>query len=152
MAEIYSEPYWGFIILRVLEGDFVYEPLCYSHQMIRDEVFVPALTHQPRSFQDSHIPEESNLFDDRYFLNGVDLPPYANRNVVEANPSYLNQIHWRALPSAFQTPLRSFLCETRRGFHTNRDLFYPVNPRLSYEYPDRRRRFDRDELGPPPWW
>lgn len=154
LAEIYSEPYWGFIILRVLEGDFVYEPLCYSHQMIRGELFVPALTHIPRSIHDTHIPEETNQFDDRYFINGADMPRHLNRTILEVNPTRMNRIPWRILPSAFQSPLRYFLSETRRGPNANRDLFYPINPSLSYEYEslNRRRRFDPEERGPPAWW
>jgi hypothetical protein len=156
LAEIYSESYWGFIILRVLEGEFVYEPLCYSHRMIRDELFVPALTHIPRNLHDAHIQEESNLFDDRYFINGTELHLHPNRNIIEVNPTRMNRIPWRVLPTAFQSPLRYFLSETRRGPNTNRDLFYPINRSLVNEYHSsahRRQRFHSEEMmGPPAWW
>lgn len=154
MAEIYSEPYWGFILLRVLEGDFVYEPLCYTHQSIRDKLFIPALLHIPQNFQDVHIQEETNRFDDRYFINGTDLPTQLDRKIIEVNPSRLNMIHWGALPPAFQSPLRYFLCETRRGLSLNRDLFYPINPSIVHDIsPHHRHRFHpEDERIPPPWW
>jgi hypothetical protein len=155
MVEIYPESYWGFIILRVLEGDFVYEPFCYSHQTIHNELFVPALTHQPRSYRDHHILEETNRFDDRYFINGTEFHErYGHdHNIMEVNSSRINMIPWRTLPSAFQSPLRYFICETRRGLHANHDLFYRVNPSILYEnHQSNRRRFDSDDLVPPPWW
>ncbi len=153
IVEIYSEPYWGFILCSIQAGEHVYEPLCYTHQMIGNELFVPSLVFQPRSMSDHHIPEETNRFDDKYFINGTVLPEYPNRNIHEVNPSLIHRIPWRVLPPRFQNSLVHFLSETRRGSDINRDLFYPVNPAILYgnDHHDRRR-FDSDERVPPPWW
>jgi hypothetical protein len=121
--------------------------------MINEHLFVPSLLFQPRTFRDIHIPEESNRFDDRYFINGTALPEFPSRTVVEINSSRINRIPWRVLPQAFQECMQHFLCETRRGLHQNRDLFYPINPSIFREsLTEHRRRSSSIDTIPPPWW
>ena len=153
LAELYSEPYWGFLLCKLSQGSYIYEPLCYSHRMMNEKLFVPSLLFQPRTFRDIHIPEESNRFDDRYFINGTALPEFPSRTLVEINSYRINRIPWRVLPQAFQECMLRFLCETRRGVHQNRDLFYPINPSIFREsHIEHRRRSNSVETIPPPWW
>ncbi len=153
LADMYPEPYWGFLLCKLLQGNYIYEPLCYSHRMIGENLFVPSLLFQPRTFRDIHIPEESNRFDDRYFINGTTFPEFPNRNLAEVISSRIHSIPWRVLPNGFQTCMINFLCETRRGLHMNHDLFYPMNPLIVQEsYREHRRRSNSIDSVPPPWW
>ncbi len=142
LADIYYQPHWGFILIKILEGDFDYEPICYSHRMLFDQLYVPSMTHQPRNFQDFHIPEEFDRFDDRYFFNGCSSPHIQSRRIQEVNHSRIHTIPWQTLPRDFGRCIPLFLSETRRGFHSNRDLLYEKNEDLDRRHrysPERRR-------------
>lgn len=144
LADIYKEPYWGFILCSLLTGSYVYEPLCYSHRMIHTELFIPSLIFQPLTFSDTQIPEESNRFDDRYFMNGCYYSESMGYHLQEVNPQRISSIPWNVLPSHFQQCKRYFLSENRQGHHWNGDSYYQINESLYMDYHPSQRRISDD--------
>lgn len=144
LADIYKEPYWGFILCSLMTGSYVYEPLCYSHRMLHDELFIPALTFQPRTYSDTHIPEEFPGFDDRYFMNGCYYSEPMGYRLQEVNPQRVSSIPWNDLPPDFQQCKRYFLSESRQGHHWNSDSFYRINESVYTDYHPSQRRISDD--------
>lgn len=145
LADIYHQPYWGFILCSLHRGSFVYEPICYTHQMIGDELFIPSLIYQPRAFNDVRIPEETDQFHDRYFMNGCEYSDTMQHRVTEVDWSRISGIPWSTLPTNYRECLRYFLSESRRGMHWNVDALYQINQSLYRDYHPRERRYS-DEL------
>lgn len=138
LAEIYHQPYWGFILCRIQQGSFVYEPLCYTHRLIDQELFIPALIYQPRSFNDAQIPEETDRYDDRYFMNGCYYSEHMGYHLIEANPRCVSTIPWGILPPKYREYLQYFLSESRRGMHWNGDALYRINHSLNIDNSNQR--------------
>ncbi len=154
IAEIYHQDYWGFLLCSLRQGSFVYEPLCYTHRMVRDEFFIPSLIYQPRAFNDVVIPQEEDRFHDRYFMNGCEYGEPMGYRVQEVETASLPGIPWDVLPMHYRRCLRYFLSETRRGMHWNRDAQYRVNRYLLWDpHSPRERRFSDDIMYSPicPW-
>lgn len=139
LAEIYHQPYWGFILCSLHRGSFVYEPLCYTHRTINDHLFIPSLIYQPRAFNDVQILEETDQFDDRYFMNGCDYSTDMEYRVTEVDFHRIHTIPWGTLPLHYRECLRYFLSESRRGMHWNRDALYRINESLYRDYHPRER-------------
>jgi hypothetical protein len=141
LAEIYSHHYWGFLLCSLRTGSYLYEPICYTHQMISDHLFVPSLIYQPQRFNDVRIPEESDQFDDRYFMNGCQSSDSNSRgyHLIEVNPNRVHTIPWETLPTNYRHYLPDFLSESRRGMHWNCDSMYRINESLYREYHPRER-------------
>lgn len=134
LAEIYHQPYWGFILCKLQQGSFVYEPICYTHRLIGQDLFLPALIYQPRSFNDVQIPEETDRFDDRYFMNGCYYSEPMGYRLVEVNPRRVSTIPWGILPPKYRECLQYFLSESRRGMYWNGDAQYRINDYLNKDY------------------
>lgn len=126
LSTIYSEHYWGFLLCSLRCGSFVYEPLCYSHRMIDDNLFLPCLLYQPSSCNDTRILDESNKFDDRYFMNGCHYSENMKYSIVKAYPESIDTIPWTILPSNYTQYLPSLLNENRKGLHWNADARYQI--------------------------
>lgn len=152
IAEIYHQPYWGFLLCSLHQGACIYEPICYTHRMIGQEMFIPSLIYQPRRFNDVDIPEESDRFDDRYFMNGCYYSEPMGYRLQEVDLNRIHSIPWGTLPHNYRECLRNFLSESRRGTHWNNDSMYRINESLYEEYHPRQRRYS-DEMYSPitPW-
>jgi hypothetical protein len=137
LAEIYAEPYWGFLLCELQRGSCVYEPICYTHRMISDNLFIPSLIYQPRSFHDLHIPEETELYDDRYFMNGCQYTETNPYRLTEVNEYHIRSIPWETLPHHYRGYLPYFLSEWRRGLHSNRDTMYQIHNSLQWDSDER---------------
>lgn len=137
IADIYREPYWGFILCSLLRGSYVYEPLCYTHRIISDELFIPSLIYQPRAFNDVMIHEEDDRFDDRYFMNGCEYMDSMPHRVQEVDSSSISGIPWGVLPKHYRECLRYFLNENRSGLNWNGDAHYRINSALPRDSPRR---------------
>jgi hypothetical protein len=145
LAELYHQPYWGFLLCSLRQGTYVYEPICYTHRMISDELFLPSLIYQPRTIKDVRIREETDQFDDRYFMNGCHYSEPMGYHLSEVNTSRISSIPWDVLPPNYRRCLQYFLSESRRGHHWNSDSMYRINETLSGNYSYRQRRIS-DEL------
>jgi len=144
IASIYPEEYWGFILCSLRQGSFVYEPLCYTHRMTSDSLFIPSLIYQPHAFNDVVIPEQEDRFHDRYFMNGCEYEEPMGYRVQEVETAGLSTIPWGVLPMQYREALQYFLSETRRGRHWNTDAEYRVNRSLFGDYYPRERRNSYD--------
>lgn len=144
LAEIYREPYWGFLLCALRRGHFVYEPICYTHQMISENLFIPSLIYQPRRFNDVRILEETDQFDDRYFMNGCQYSDSRGGHLTEVAENRIHTISWETLPHPYRQYLRYFLSESRQGMHWNSDSIYPINESLHWEYSPRQRRYSTE--------
>jgi len=127
LAEKYNQPYWGFLLCSLRQGSFVYEPICYTHQMISDKLFIPSLIYQPRRINDVRIPRESDQYDDRYFMNGTYYSESMRYLLSEVNTSRISSIPWEILPQKYRKYLQHFLSVSRHGEHWNGDAFYRIN-------------------------
>lgn len=150
LAEIYHEPYWGFLLCAIRQGSHLYEPICYTHRTIAENLYIPSLIYQPTSFRDVHIPEESDRFDDRYFMNGCHYSESMGYRFTEVDVSRVHTIPWNTLPQPHQQYLPYFLSEFKRGLQFNSDSLYLINPSLQRDSHPHHRRYS-DELYPAAW-
>ena len=144
LAEIYHQPYWGFLLCALRQGSFVYEPICYTHRMISDELFLPSLIYQPRTMNDLMIPQETDRYDDRYFMNGCYYSEHMGYHLSEVNTSRIPSIPWEILPQNYREYLEYFLSEFRRGHHWNGDAMYRINEPLNGNYRSRQRHLSNE--------
>lgn len=152
LAELYHQPYWGFLLCGLHQGSFLYEPICYTHQMAGEELFLPSLIYQPRAFNDVRIPEESDRFDDRYFINGCEHIEHLRYIAQEVDLHRIQTIPWDVLPRNYRECIRLFLSESRHGTHWNCDAWYRVNQSLYRDYYPRERRYSDEFYSPiAPW-
>ena len=146
LAELYSARHWGFILCKIHEGEYLYEPLCYSHRTLREQLYVPSLTYNPRGFNDVHIRNQYDRFDDTYYINGALVETddhYYDHRVREVNPQKISSIPWNYLPNGFQKCLRMFLKMRLVGSHPNIDHEFPINYLLySHSRSNNRRNID----------
>jgi hypothetical protein len=144
LAEIYHQPYWGCLLCALRQGSFVYEPICYTHRMISDELFLPSLIYQPRRMNDLTIPQETDRYDDRYFMNGCYYSEHMRYHLSEVNTSRISSIPWEILPQNYREYLEYFLSESRRGHRWNGDAMYRINEPLNGNYRSRQRHLSNE--------
>lgn len=142
LAQIYSARHWGFLLCKLQQGEYIYEPLCYSHQSLAEHLYVPSLTYNPYGLNDVHIPEEYTRFDDKYFINGTLLEEHQQYRVQEVNSQKISTIPWQILPSSFQRCLRMFVKMRVTGRSENIDREFPINYLLYNHYRPISREFN----------
>lgn len=140
LADIYQEPEWGFLLCRLAAGDHLYQPLCYSHRLFHHRLFVPGLIYQPINFRDVHIPEETDRYHDKYFINGSEVDGNDQRS-FEINRNAIYRIPWNILPQGFQQYIPLLMGRFKRGLNPNCDYFLPTSQfqplwRREDSYPD----------------
>ncbi len=138
IARIYRQSYWGFLLCKLHEGNFIYEPLCYSHQIPREHMFIPSLSYRPRRISDVHIPDHFDYNDHKYYINGTLIEDYIP-DMYEITNRMIPSIPWDILPRGFAQCLRRFMHHRKHGLLNNRDEFYPINYLLYNHYKSNRR-------------
>lgn len=122
MMDIYSEPYWGVIILQIGIGNFRYRPLIYTHRRVHEDMFVPTFHFAPRGVSPQRL-LGAVQWDHKLFANGTRRMNHFDQ---EVNSSFLRHVPWGVLPTPFRSALQYLLLRRLRGQGENKDYWFPV--------------------------
>ena len=141
MREIYHEPFWGVMLVRIPTGNYRYNPLIYTHRMIPHQMFAPTFQFIPRTTLHQRIPDEIH-WDHKLFINGTNRTQHQDQ---EVNAGLLRHVPWDILPRPFQGALRHLILRRLLGRGMNRDHWFEVRSPFDNSWEERR-------IVPPAFW
>jgi hypothetical protein len=137
LVEILQDDYhspFGFLLCVLKEGGASYEPLVYTHNLYKGELFVPTKHYHPSSKGRSHMQSFTHDWDHKIFSLGTPLCTETH-SPSSYMPYKHNSLKWFMFPQDFQwgngVPLRRLEI---KGGYKNIDIHLPLTSRPALPY------------------